>query len=112
MPPNGDCVKTTGHYNPEDKTHGAPADEVRHHGDLGNFAQSKAKQVDGKFQIEFTDRLVQLQGRYSVIGRAFVLHEGTDNLGVPGDDESLKTGKAGSRKACGNIIQVPNFDNL
>ena len=49
------------------------------------------------------DKLVQLWGPMSVVGRACVLHAKTDDLGKGGDDESLRTGNAGARIACGVI---------
>jgi len=49
------------------------------------------------------DKLVQLWGPLSVIGRSCVLHAQTDDLGEGGNDESLRTGNAGARIACGVI---------
>ncbi|TFY68747.1 hypothetical protein EVJ58_g837 [Rhodofomes roseus] len=70
-----------------------------HIGDLGNI-QSDA-QGEAKFTIE--DSLVSLNGPLSVVGRAIVLHAGTDDLGKGNNEESLKTGNAGGRAACGII---------
>ena len=50
--------------NPFSKTHGAPADEERHVGDLGNFKTDG--QGNGKGSI--SDSLVKLIGEQSVLG--------------------------------------------
>lgn len=42
-------------------------------------------------------------GPESVLGRMVVVHAGTDDLGQGGNEESLKTGNAGGRSACGVI---------
>ena len=36
-----------------------------------------------------------------------IFYQGTDDLGRGGDDESLKTGNAGARAACGVIGMRP-----
>ncbi|CAL5436165.1 unnamed protein product [Camellia sinensis] len=102
------------HFNPYKKTHGAPKDEIRHAGDLGNIIANS----DGVAEIP-------LSGPNAVIGRALVVHELEDDLGkgnsslgmamdnLPcgypwrpnpntwcGQELSLTTGNAGGRLAC------------
>lgn len=50
-----------------------------------------------------TDRLLTLFGENSILGRSVVVHGGTDDLGKGGHVDSLKTGNAGGRPACGVI---------
>ena len=93
------CTSCCAHYNPFNQTHGGPNDKKRHVGDLGNIlANSK-----GIAKFEIIDKLVKLSGPYSVMGRSIVVHDKEDDLGKGGNPESLKTGNAGSRLACGII---------
>lgn len=57
--------------------HGAPSDTIRHVGDLGNILADS----NGNANFEMTDSVIALEGRNSIIGRAFVIHAGVDDLG-------------------------------
>lgn len=94
------CKSAGAHFNPFGKTHGAPTDENRHVGDMGNI---EVKADGGDTEINLSDSLVSLIGQHSVIGRALVVHEKEDDLGKGGNEESLKTGNAGGRILCGVI---------
>lgn len=72
---------------------------MRHVGDLGNCEADK----DGIATISFTDKIISLSGKNSIIGRGVVVHEGEDDLGLGGHDLSSTTGNAGGRLACGII---------
>jgi len=96
------CVSAGPHFNPFQATHGGPLDSVRHAGDLGNVHADQ----DGLAKFEFTDKLLQLSGDNSVVGRSCVVHACEDDLGRGvGDklEESKKTGNAGARLACGVV---------
>ena len=93
------CKSLCSHYNPHNKNHGGPEDVDRHVGDLGNIeANSK-----GVAEVNIIDKLVKITGKYSVIGRSMIIHEKEDDLGKGDNDESLITGNAGKRIACGII---------
>ncbi|KAL1970953.1 hypothetical protein VTN77DRAFT_2787 [Rasamsonia byssochlamydoides] len=93
------CTSAGPHFNPHGKTHGAPTDEERHVGDLGNIKTDANGNSVGSIQ----DKHVKLIGAESVLGRTVVVHAGTDDLGRGGNEESKKTGNAGPRPACGVI---------
>jgi superoxide dismutase, Cu-Zn family len=57
----------------------------------------------GKAKGVIEDNQIKLIGPESVLGRMIVVHAGKDDLGKGGDEESLKTGNAGGRAACGVI---------
>ncbi|KAI3461366.1 hypothetical protein Pfo_018029 [Paulownia fortunei] len=91
------CISTGAHFNPNGLTHGAPEDEVRHAGDLGNIIAN----ADGVAEATIVDSQIPLSGPNSVVGRAFVVHELEDDLGKGDHELSLSTGNAGGRLACG-----------
>lgn len=93
------CTSAGPHYNPFGKNHGAPESEERHVGDLGNIGTD----VSGVARGSVKDRLIKLIGPTSILGRTVVIHGGQDDLGKGGNEESLKTGNAGGRNACGVI---------
>ncbi|MCJ1484146.1 Superoxide dismutase [Cu-Zn] [Schaereria dolodes] len=93
------CTSAGPHFNPHSKTHGAPSDEERHVGDLGNFKTDS----QGNAQGSISDKLIKLIGPESVLGRTIVVHAGTDDLGKGGHEQSKTTGNAGARPACGVI---------
>ncbi len=88
---DGKC--TGGHFNPAGTKHGAPDSEERHAGDLGNIVAD----ANGKASLSWKDKVIQLSGENSIIGRAIVVHAGEDDL------TSQPTGAAGARVATGVI---------
>ncbi|KAF5306167.1 hypothetical protein FQR65_LT07443 [Abscondita terminalis] len=93
------CTTAGPHFNPYNKVHGGPLSQDRHVGDLGNIVAGP----DGIARIQIKDHLISLFGETCIIGRAVVVHAGEDDLGLGGNEESLKTGNAGGRLGCGVI---------
>ncbi|KAE8707780.1 Superoxide dismutase [Hibiscus syriacus] len=93
------CMSTGPHFNPAGKEHGAPQDENRHAGDLGNITVGD----DGTANFSIIDSQIPLKGANSIIGRAVVVHADPDDLGKGGHELSKSTGNAGGRVACGII---------
>ena len=91
------CETMGGHYNPDNVTHGSVEDG--HVGDLGNIEADE----NGMARFSIQAKRVDLIGDRSVVGRGLVIHADEDDLGKGGDEESLKTGNAGDRLACGVI---------
>jgi len=94
----GDCsapdfTSAGGHFNPTQMSHGAPTDEARHSGDLGNIVADEK----GMATLEWVDPIMQLSGPNSIIGRAVIVHAKEDDL------KTQPTGNAGPREGCGVI---------
>lgn len=82
------CESTGGHYNP------LTVDHPRHPGDLGNFA-GHHKSIRKLLSAPAT-----LFGEQSILGRAVVIHEKEDDMGLGANEGSLLHGNAGRRLAC------------
>ena len=93
------CKSLKAHYNPHNKDHGGPNCHNRHVGDFGNIKSD----LSGTIMKSIKVKNVKLRGKYSIIGRSFVIHEGMDDLGKGNNKESKITGNAGPRMACGII---------
>ncbi|XP_014255313.1 superoxide dismutase [Cu-Zn] 2-like [Cimex lectularius] len=103
------CASTGGHFNPYNKHHGGPTDEERHVGDLGNIDANE----HGVAAFTLSDHVASLVGPNCIIGRGVVLHSDPDDLGKGQHPDSLTTGHAGSRIACGVIGTLdPGTDKL
>lgn len=95
----GDCSapdgsSAGGHFNPDHHDHGAPMDAIRHAGDLGNVTADAM----GNAHMEFTDKMMMLNGEKSIINKGVIVHKNGDDL------KSQPTGDAGPRAGCGTIV--------
>jgi len=98
----GDCraadgTSAGGHFNPEGMDHGAPTDDNRHIGDLGNLPSNE----DGVATVDFVDPMLSLSGENSIVGYGVIVHADEDDL------ITQPTGAAGPRLGCG-VIGVAN----
>jgi len=94
----GDCsaadgTSAGGHFNPTGMQHGSPMDMTRHEGDMGNIEAD----ASGNAHVEYTDKMMKLNGPNSIIGRGIIVHSGEDDL------KTQPTGNSGARVACGVI---------
>lgn len=94
------CTSACSHFNPFNNTHGGRGSKNRHVGDLGNIT-SKSGIAKGVMY----DSIISLSLSHDccVVGRCIVIHENRDDLGKGKNKESLITGNAGARLACGVI---------
>ncbi|XP_051547960.1 extracellular superoxide dismutase [Cu-Zn]-like isoform X7 [Myxocyprinus asiaticus] len=88
------CDSTGPHYNPKG------VDHPGHPGDFGNFV---SKQGIIRHFLELPEG--KLFGSQSILGRAVVVHEKEDDLGMGSDEESKLSGNAGKRIA-GCVIGI------
>ncbi|KAG4070705.1 hypothetical protein HA402_013625 [Bradysia odoriphaga] len=100
------CTSLAAHYNPHNYDHAGREDDERHVGDLGNIFGN----ANGLSHKNFTDGLISLSGTHSIIGRGVIVHLNIDDLGRTDHPDSLTTGNAGPRVACGVIGYVNKDD--
>jgi superoxide dismutase, Cu-Zn family len=93
------CMSAGSHWNPMGNNHGSNLDSQRHIGDLGNILADDNGLAEGTLLA-----FVPLRGELGIRGKSVVVHEGTDDLGLGGDDGSRGVGNAGARPACGTIV--------
>jgi Cu-Zn family superoxide dismutase len=94
------CMSACAHFNPYGKNHGGIDSKERHVGDLGNLVTDS----EGNAKYSIRDKLIKLRGSTAnIIGRGLVIHEGEDDCGLGGHDDSLTTGHSGGRLACAVI---------
>jgi Cu-Zn family superoxide dismutase len=90
-------MSTGPHFNPDGKKHGGPHDKDRHVGDLGNVKAD----ANGVAELNFKDKMIQLHGPHSIVGRGLIVHAKAD------DEKSQPAGDAGDRIG-GGVIGIAN----
>ncbi|UJR26380.1 hypothetical protein I4U23_007712 [Adineta vaga] len=93
------CQSTGAHFNPYGKEHGSERSVERHWGDFGNIMSDSL----GMARVMITVEESSLIGVDGYFGRALVLHEREDDLGLTEHEKSKTTGNSGERLACGVI---------
>ena len=88
-----DFKSAGGHFNPSASPHACMPSMPRHAGDFGNVTVG----ADGHAHFDATVDTITLSGPNSIIGKAVVFHQGTD------DCKTQPTGNAGDRAGCGVI---------
>ena len=83
--------------------HGGPKSKIKHNGDLGNVFTNKKNITKGRKVISSNVININPCNKNSIIGRSLIVHKDKDDLGKGNNEESLKTGNAGARLACGVI---------
>ena len=82
-----------GHFNPTAMPHSMPMSDKRHAGDMGNIDADEK----GSAHLDYIDPVMKLNGEYSIIGHAVIIHAKED------DFNTQPTGNAGARIGNGVI---------
>ena len=112
------CDTLGGHFNPFNFIHGSYKYNTKRH--VGDLINNLNVDITGKVSIHFFDSLISLNEKdiNCILDKSIVIHESPDDEGLLGlkalienrplnkeEKESLKTGNAGIRIACGNITK-------
>jgi len=105
------CSAMGGHFNIGEKWSPENIKGTPHGEHTGDLCFNIIPNIDGMVDIGFTNKKISLfEGEGCIIGKGLVIHEDEDDMGVgiyEDEDktiESKKTGNAGKRIACGNIV--------
>ena len=82
-----------GHFNPMGMPHSMPTSDKRHEGDMGNIEADE----NGSAHLDYIDSVMKLNGEYSLIGHAVIIHAKED------DFKTQPTGNAGARVGYGVV---------
>ena len=97
------CKSAGPHFTTYKKNiHGGPNSKLKHNGDLGNIFNKK-NNVKGTKKFSSKVLTIDQCSKNSIIGRSIIVHKDKDDLGKGNNLESLITGNAGARLACGVI---------
>ena len=100
------CKAAGPHFNPFNRSQGAPGDGERQLGDLGNIFTAEGQSIT---PIDIIDDVLSLYDtEENIIGRTLVVHATKDDLGDGEEEASLTTGNEGGRVACGLVDQEVN----
>lgn len=104
------CLSAGGHFNPHGAPHGSPKDgpAFRHVGDLGNVTADAKGEIDERFEDSIISLVVGDVN--DITGRAVVLHQDGDDMGLGGFPDSKTTGHAGARIACGVVGRAADIE--
>lgn len=92
------CMGLCEHYDIGHHCHGAgpTSKRERHTGDLGNIMKTGTRRVRKTYYIKGTSVA-------DLLGRSIIVHEGEDDLGQGGFEDSKITGHSGKRMGCAII---------
>ena len=99
------CGGAGGHYNPTGVDHASWDVTPRHVGDLQQLLVEAGTDTA---TLSYNDPFAGLFGDNTIVGRAIVVHQGEDDLGLTDEDCSKANGCAGARIGCGVIVTAPS----